>query len=124
MIDVLQLIKDRLVSEGIPFPIKKGYLPDEPSQGVALYFLDGDSPTFYFGDPSAHIYKPRVRVTVRAESYPSAYAVAVQIKAALEGFTILPTFGVFLEGDLTPLGQDENKNTTFTLNYRTIINEE
>lgn len=124
MIDILQTIKNHLQSEAsVTIPIKIGFMADTPDDVVAIYYLEGDNPNVYFAKTSGGISRPRVRIRIRATSYPTAYQCAVSIRSALIGFKLGDTLGIFADGDIVPTGQDEVKRTTFELNYRALINE-
>ena len=123
MIDILNIVKQHLQSSEILLPIKLGFLANEPDEAVALYYLEGDDPNVYFEKSTSGISRPRVRIRVRALQYSKAWEQAVAIREALNGFKQDDELGVFADGDIVPLGQDELKRTEFELNYRTLVNQ-
>jgi hypothetical protein len=123
MIDILNIVKQHLQSSEILLPIKLGFLADEPDEAVALYYLEGDDPNVYFEKSTSGISRPRFRIRVRALQYSKAWEQAVAIREALNGFKQGDELGVFADGDIVPLGQDELKRTEFELNYRTLVNQ-
>ena len=123
MIDILNIVKQHLQSSEILLPIKLGFLANEPDEAVALYYLEGDDPNVYFEKSTSGISRPRFRIRVRALQYSKAWEQAVVIRAALNGFKQGAELGVFADGDIVPLGQDELKRTEFELNYRTLVNQ-
>ena len=123
MIDILGIIKQHLQSSNILLPIKLGFLANEPEEAIALYYLEGDDPNVYFENSTSEISRPRFRIRVRALQYSKAWEQAVAIREALNGFKQGAELGVFADGDIVPLGQDELKRTEFELNYRTLVNQ-
>ena len=123
MIDILNIVKQHLQSSEILLPIKLGFLANEPDEAVALYYLEGDDPNVYFEKSTSGISRPRFRIRVRALQYSKAWEQAVAIREALNGFKQGDDLGVFADGDIVPLGQDELKRTEFELNYRTLVNQ-
>lgn len=123
MIDILNIVKQHLQSSKILLPIKLGFLANEPDEAVALYYLEGDDPNVYFEKSTSGISRPRFRIRVRALQYSKAWEQAVAIREALNGFKQDDELGVFADGDIVPLGQDELKRTEFELNYRTLVNQ-
>ena len=123
MIDILNIVKQHLQSSEILLPIKLGFLANEPDEAVALYYLEGDDPNVYFEKSTSGISRPRFRIRVRALQYSKAWEQAVVIREALNGFKQSDELGVFADGDIVPLGQDELKRTEFELNYRTLVNQ-
>lgn len=123
MIDILNIVKQHLQSSEILLPIKLGFLANEPDEAVALYYLEGDDPNVYFEKSTSGISRPRFRIRVRALQYSKAWEQAVAIREALNGFKQGDELGVFADGDIVPLGQDELKRTEFELNYRTLVNQ-
>ena len=123
MIDILNIVKQYLQSSEILLPIKLGFLANEPDEAVALYYLEGDDPNVYFEKSTSGISRPRFRIRVRALQYSKAWEQAVTIREALNGFKQGGELGVFADGDIVPLGQDELKRTEFELNYRTLVNQ-
>lgn len=123
MIDILNIVKQHLQSSEILLPIKLGFLANEPDEAVALYYLEGDDPNVYFEKSTSGISRPRFRIRVRALQYSKAWEQAVAIREALNGFKQSDELGVFADGDIVPLGQDELKRTEFELNYRTLVNQ-
>ncbi len=123
MIDILNIVKQHLQSSEILLPIKLGFLANEPEEAIALYYLEGDDPNVYFEKSTSGISRPRFRIRVRALQYSKAWEQAVAIREALNGFKQGDELGVFADGDIVPLGQDELKRTEFELNYRTLVNQ-
>ncbi len=123
MIDILNIVKQHLQSFEILLPIKLGFLANEPDEAIALYYLEGDDPNVYFEKSTSGISRPRFRIRVRALQYSKAWEQAVVIREALNGFKQSDELGVFADGDIVPLGQDELKRTEFELNYRTLVNQ-
>lgn len=123
MIDILNIVKQHLQSSEILLPIKLGFLANEPDEAIALYYLEGDDPNVYFEKSASGISRPRFRIRVRALQYSKAWEQAVAIREALNGFKRGDELGVFADGDIVPLGQDELKRTEFELNYRTLVNQ-
>jgi len=123
MIDILDIVKQHLQSSEILLPIKLGFLANEPDEAIALYYLEGDDPNVYFEKSASGISRPRFRIRVRALQYSKAWEQAVAIREALNGFKRGDELGVFADGDIVPLGQDELKRTEFELNYRTLVNQ-
>lgn len=123
MIDILNIVKQHLQSSEILLPIKLSFLANEPDEAVALYYLEGDDPNVYFEKSTSGISRPRFRIRVRALQYSKAWEQAVAIREALNGFKQSDELGVFADGDIVPLGQDELKRTEFELNYRTLVNQ-
>ena len=123
MIDILNIVKQHLQSFEILLPIKLGCLANEPDEAIALYYLEGDDPNVYFEKSTSGISRPRFRIRVRALQYSKAWEQAVVIREALNGFKQSDELGVFADGDIVPLGQDELKRTEFELNYRTLVNQ-
>lgn len=123
MIDILNIVKQHLQSSEILLPIKLGFLANEPDEAVALYYLEGDDPNVYFEKSTSGISRPRFRIRVRALQYSKAWEQAVAIREALNGFKQSDELGVFADGDIVPLGQDELKRTEFELNYKTLVNQ-
>ena len=123
MIDILNIVKQHLQSSEILLPIKLGFLANEPDEAVALYYLEGDDPNVYFEKSTSGISRPRFRIRVRALQYSKAWEQAVAIREALNGSKQGDELGVFADGDIVPLGQDELKRTEFELNYRTLVNQ-
>lgn len=123
MIDILNIVKQHLQSFEILLPIKLGFLANEPDEAIALYYLEGDDPNVYFEKSTSGISRPRFRIRVRALQYSKAWEQAVVIREALNGFKQNDELGVFADGDIVPLGQDELKRTEFELNYRTLVNQ-
>lgn len=123
MIDILNIVKQHLQSSEILLPIKLGFLANEPDEAIALYYLEGDDPNVYFEKSASGISRPRFRIRVRALQYSKAWEQAVAIREALNGFKQGDELGVFADGDIVPLGQDELKRTEFELNYRTLVNQ-
>ena len=123
MIDILNIVKQHLQSFEILLPIKLGFLANEPDEAIALYYLEGDDPNVYFEKSTSGISRPRFRIRVRALQYSKAWEQAVTIREALNGFKQSDELGVFADGDIVPLGQDELKRTEFELNYRTLVNQ-
>lgn len=123
MIDILNIVKQHLQSSEILLPIKLGFLANEPDEAIALYYLEGDDPNVYFEKSTSGISRPRFRIRVRALQYSKAWEQAVAIREALNGFKQGDELGVFADGDIVPLGQDELKRTEFELNYRTLVNQ-
>ena len=123
MIDILNIVKQHLQSSEILLPIKLGFLANEPDEAVALYYLEGDDPNVYFEKSTSGISRPRFRIRVRALQYSKAWEQGVAIREALNGFKQSDELGVFADGDIVPLGQDELKRTEFELNYRTLVNQ-
>lgn len=123
MIDILDIVKQHLQSSEILLPIKLGFLANEPDEAIALYYLEGDDPNVYFEKSASGISRPRFRIRVRALQYSKAWEQAVAIREALNGFKQGDELGVFADGDIVPLGQDELKRTEFELNYRTLVNQ-
>ena len=123
MIDILNIVKHHLQSSEILLPIKLGFLANEPNEAIALYYLEGDDPNVYFEKSTSGISRPRFRIRVRALQYSKAWEQAVAIREALNGFKQGDELGVFADGDIVPLGQDELKRTEFELNYRTLVNQ-
>ena len=123
MIDILNIVKQHLQSSEILLPIKLGFLANEPNEAIALYYLEGDDPNVYFEKSTSGISRPRFRIRVRALQYSKAWEQAVAIREALNGFKQGDELGVFADGDIVPLGQDELKRTEFELNYRTLVNQ-
>lgn len=123
MIDILNIVKQYLQSSEILLPIKLGFLANDPDEAIALYYLEGDDPNVYFEKSTSGISRPRFRIRVRALQYSKAWEQAVTIREALNGFKQGGELGVFADGDIVPLGQDELKRTEFELNYRTLVNQ-
>ena len=123
MIDILNIVKQYLQSSEILLPIKLGFLANDPDEAIALYYLEGDDPNVYFEKSTSGISRPRFRIRVRALQYSKAWEQAITIREALNGFKQGGELGVFADGDIVPLGQDELKRTEFELNYRTLVNQ-
>jgi hypothetical protein len=98
-----------------------GSYPDTPDNIVTLYHSGGSDPSHSFG--SREFENPSFQVRIRNASYAIAHDKANQVKDAYDGQTELTIDGnrylsIFQQGDILPLGRDEQNRTELSLNFR------
>lgn len=92
--------------------------PTSPANVITVY----DTGAWQASDPRNLLDFPSVQVRVRAKGYTTAYAKALAIRDALQSRpaeTVGGTrySGVWLNGDILAIGQDENERTLLTINF-------
>jgi hypothetical protein len=119
-------IKDLLVSAGIgTFGASSGWslnvsrTPAAPDTCVTVYDSGGRDP-----HPAQLLDHPSIMVQVRGakNGYAAGYAKAQEVKDALIGIadqTVNGTryTGIWMKGDINPMGYDESNRPLFTLNF-------
>lgn len=98
-----------------------GSYPDKPDDILTLYQTGGSDPDHAYGHRSFE--NPSLQVRVRNKSYPKANDIIEAIKDKLDGLTSFKANGnhyisIMQQGDLLPLGRDDNGRTELSLNFR------
>ncbi|MEA4884259.1 MAG: minor capsid protein [Clostridia bacterium] len=121
-------IADLLVAAGVgtrtttaDWRIAQGSMPAAPDRCITVYDTGGFSP-----DPKWRVDRPTVMVHVRGRpvdtEYPIAWAKALTVRDALaalpsQGINGTQYDGIWAQGDIIPLGPDENGRPVFSCNF-------
>lgn len=101
--------------------IYSGDKPDKPDNIVVLYQTGGADPSHSFN--AREFEEPTFQVLIRNAAYANAITKAEAVKDAFDGQTELTINGnrymsIFQQGDIQPLGRDNDNRTELTVNFR------
>lgn len=92
--------------------------PKDKDNVVTIYDTGG-----FDADPKFALDSPTIQIRVKNNIYKTGYLVCEDIKNQLLYFTKQSIndseyIGIWQQGDITPIGRDENNRFIFTMNFR------
>lgn len=94
--------------------IYRGSMPSTPDNVVCIYNSGG-----YERDSSGtEVEEPTFQIVVRNTDFDAAEALCNTIKDLLHGKSTTKFLNIFQQGDILPLGRDENNRTELSMNFR------
>jgi hypothetical protein len=114
-VSLLTDVKTLLTSGGITTTIRIGKMPSSPDNCITLYYSGGYARSL----TGTMLEEPTFQVRVRNAEYDDAITDCNAVKDALHGETTTKLLMIEQQGDILPLGYDQNGRPEFSLNFRT-----